>query len=192
MDLIEVNKDNRKAQRTAPGADYVPLHPLTRSWEVPRHHVTIEKIIGKGAFGQVAKGTAVGLRGSPETTTVAIKMLKGELLYRKLNDSLGLQPFRKCYWVTVFFLVMCHSITYVIILAFRIIFPLIKFYSLFLTLQQTLLNRTREIWWKNLTQWSSWNHILTSLNFWDVLLNLVCFGYAGLILLYTFFLWFTL
>ena len=143
MDLIEVNKDNRKAQRTAPGADYVPLHPLTRSWEVPRHHVTIEKIIGKGAFGQVAKGTAVGLRGSPETTTVAIKMLKGELLYRRLNDSLGLQPFRKCYWVTVFFLAI--SITYVIILAFRIIFPLIKFYSLFLTLQQTQLNRIREI-----------------------------------------------
>ncbi|CAH3163762.1 unnamed protein product, partial [Pocillopora meandrina] len=76
MDLIEVNKDNRKAQRTAPGADYAPLHPLTRCWEVPRHHVTIEKIIGKGAFGQVAKGTAVGLPGSPETTTVAIKMLK--------------------------------------------------------------------------------------------------------------------
>ena len=145
MDLIEVNKDNRKAQSSVPGADYVPLHPLTRSWEVPRHHVTIEKIIGKGAFGQVAKGTAVGLPGSPETTTVAIKMLKGELLYRKLNDSLGLQPFRKCYCVTVFFLAICHSITYVIILAFRIIFPLIKFYSLFLTLQQTQLNRTREI-----------------------------------------------
>ena len=103
MDLMEVNKDDRKAQRTAPGADYMPLHPLTRCWEVPRHNVTIEKIIGKGAFGQVAKGTAVGLRGSPETTTVAIKMLKGELLYRKLNDSLGLQPFRKCYQVTVFF-----------------------------------------------------------------------------------------
>ncbi|CAH3158634.1 unnamed protein product, partial [Pocillopora meandrina] len=76
MDLIEVNKDDRKAQSTPPGADYVPLHPLTRCWEVPGHNVTIEKIIGKGAFGQVAKGTAVGLRGSPETTTVAIKMLK--------------------------------------------------------------------------------------------------------------------
>ena len=103
MDLIKVNKDNRKAQRTAPRADYVPLHLLTRCWEVPRHHVTIEKIIGKGAFGQVAKGTAVGLRGSPETTTVAIKMLKSEFLYCKLNDSLGLQTFRKCYWVTVIF-----------------------------------------------------------------------------------------
>ena len=128
MDLMEVNKDDRKAQRTAPGADYMPLHPLTRCWEVPRHIVTIEKIIGKGAFGQVAKGTAVGLRGSPETTTVAIKMLKSELLYRKLNDSLDLQPFRKCYWVTFFFLAICHFITSVIISEFFIISPLTKFY----------------------------------------------------------------
>ena len=59
MDLIEVNKDSRKAQRTAPDADYVPLHTLTRCWEVPRHYVTIEKIIGKGGFGQVAKGIIV-------------------------------------------------------------------------------------------------------------------------------------
>ena len=65
MDLIEVNKDNRKAQRTAPGVDYVPLHSLTRCWEVARHHVIIEKVIGKGAFGQVAKGTAEGLRDVP-------------------------------------------------------------------------------------------------------------------------------
>ena len=89
MDLIEVNKDKRKAQSTASGADYVPLNPLTRCWEVPRHHVTIEKVIGKGAFGQVAKGTAVGLQGRPETTAVAIKMLKSELFYFKMNDNLG-------------------------------------------------------------------------------------------------------
>ena len=127
MDLIEVNKDNKKAQRTDPGADYVPHHPLTRLWEVPRHHVTIEKNHCKGAFGQVAKGTAVGLRGSPETTTEAIKMLKGELLYRKLNESLGLQPFRKCCRVTVFFLAICHFITSVIISEFCIISPLTKF-----------------------------------------------------------------
>ena len=140
MDLIEVNKDNRKAQRTAPGADYAPLHPLTRCWEVPRHHVTIEKIIGKGAFGQVAKGTAVGLRGSPETTTVAIKMLKSEFLNCKLNDSLGLQSYTvtglRNFWL---FDNLCRYST------FCILFPLTKFYSLFLTLQQTLLNRTREI-----------------------------------------------
>ena len=34
---------------------YAPLHPATLSWEIPREHVTIEKIIGKGALGQVAK-----------------------------------------------------------------------------------------------------------------------------------------
>ena len=78
MDLLESRKDNRKEQSDGPGADYTPLHPLTRSWEVPRHQVTIEKVIGKGAFGQVAKGTAEGLRGIPGMTTVAIKMLKCE------------------------------------------------------------------------------------------------------------------
>ncbi|XP_022805605.1 tyrosine-protein kinase receptor Tie-1-like [Stylophora pistillata] len=58
MDLREASRDNRKAPSAAPGADYAPLYQLTHSWEVPRDHVTIEKIIGKGSFGQVAKGTA--------------------------------------------------------------------------------------------------------------------------------------
>ena len=51
MDLLEASKDNKKAQSDGLDAVYAPLHPLTRSWEVPRHHVTIEKVIGKGAFG---------------------------------------------------------------------------------------------------------------------------------------------
>ena len=76
MDLLEVSKDNRKTQSDGPDDAYAPLHPLTCSWEVPRHHVTIDKVIGKGAFGQVAKGTAEGLRRMPVMTTVAIKMLK--------------------------------------------------------------------------------------------------------------------
>ena len=80
MDLIETGRDNRKAPSAA-AVDYAPLRPLTRSWEVPRDHVTVEKIIGKGAFGQVAKGTAVELRGRPEATTVAIKMLKCKILF---------------------------------------------------------------------------------------------------------------
>jgi len=57
--------------------EYAPLHPGTRSWEVPRENIIIEKIIGKGAFGQVAQGKASQLRGREETITVAIKMLKG-------------------------------------------------------------------------------------------------------------------
>ena len=78
MDLLEASKDNRKAQSDGPDALYTPLHPLTCSWEVPRRNVIIEKVIGKGAFGQVAKETAVGLRGIPGIITVAIKMLKCE------------------------------------------------------------------------------------------------------------------
>ncbi len=75
MDLTERTTDNYGTQSATQGADYAPLHPTTRSWEVARQHVTIEKIIGKGAFGQVAKGTAE-LRGRPGKTTVAVKMLK--------------------------------------------------------------------------------------------------------------------
>ena len=81
MDLIEISTErNTKEESTHQVADYAPLHPLTRSWEVPRDHVTVEKIIGKGAFGQVAKGTAEKFRGRPGTTTVAIKMLKSMIL----------------------------------------------------------------------------------------------------------------
>ena len=53
------------------------LHPVTRCWEVPRENVIIQKIIGKGTFGQVAQGKVLSLHGVDETTTVAIKMLKG-------------------------------------------------------------------------------------------------------------------
>ena len=48
MGLLEASKDNRNAQRDGPDAVYAPLHPLTFSWEVPRHHDTLEKVISKG------------------------------------------------------------------------------------------------------------------------------------------------
>ena len=73
----EVALGTPQVERSSLGADYGPLHPSTRSWEIPRSNVTIEKVIGKGAFGQVAKGTAVDLRGRPGNTSVAVKMLKG-------------------------------------------------------------------------------------------------------------------
>ena len=44
-----------------------------------RQNVIIEKVIGKGAFAQVAQGKATNLRGREETITVAIKMLKGAM-----------------------------------------------------------------------------------------------------------------
>ena len=61
-------------------SEYAPLNPATRSWEVSRENVTIEKVIGNGAFGQVAQGTAQNLPLEKGTTTVAVKMLKGILV----------------------------------------------------------------------------------------------------------------
>ena len=55
----------------------VPLPPSTTNWEVKREQVTIIKVIGKGAFSQVAKAIARNIRGNQEDTTVAVKMLKG-------------------------------------------------------------------------------------------------------------------
>ena len=161
MGLKEPREDNRKAQSTSPV--YEPLHPAKRSWEVPRHHVTIEKVIGKGSFGQVAKGTAVGLQGRPDTTTVAIKMLKCE---SSIDFSIFL--------TLLFFFLVCF--------AYYKYLHIINIYSL----QLTLLNRTREIWWKNLKRWRSLKNILTLSNFWDALQNPVCFGCVGFIVPYAF------
>ena len=84
--LQDISDDAREniPESTAQIGQYAPLHPSTRSWEVPREQVTIEKIIGKGAFGQVAKGTTIGLRGRPQKTLVAIKMLKGVNYFLRL------------------------------------------------------------------------------------------------------------
>ncbi|CAH3158239.1 unnamed protein product, partial [Porites lobata] len=72
----EVTSGTAQVERASQGPDYAPLHPSTRTWEIPRNSVTIEKVIGKGAFGQVAKGTAIDLRERPGKSAVAVKMLK--------------------------------------------------------------------------------------------------------------------
>ena len=76
--------------------EYAPLNPATRSWEVPRENVTIEKLIGKGSFGKVAQGTAWNLSLERETTTVAVKMLKGILVSIFLPER-----FLKSTWLRV-------------------------------------------------------------------------------------------
>ncbi|XP_074634705.1 fibroblast growth factor receptor 1-like isoform X1 [Acropora palmata] len=60
----------------APNVEYAPLDMRTRSWEVARNDVKVEKIIGKGAFGQVAKGTGKNLPFRSGETSLAIKMVK--------------------------------------------------------------------------------------------------------------------
>ena len=73
----EVTLGMSQVERSSLGPDYATLHPSTCSWEIPRNSFSIEKVIGKGAFGQVAKRTATDLRGRPGNTPVAVKMLKG-------------------------------------------------------------------------------------------------------------------
>ncbi|KAL9964757.1 hypothetical protein ACROYT_G028438 [Oculina patagonica] len=57
-------------------SDYMSLHPSTRNWEISREQVNIIKIIGKGAFSQVAKATTKNIFGNQKDVTVAVKMLQ--------------------------------------------------------------------------------------------------------------------
>nr|XP_058948930.1 fibroblast growth factor receptor 2-like [Pocillopora verrucosa] len=70
-------------------SEYASLNLYTRSWEIPREHVTIKQIVGKGAFGQVAKATAVNLQGRAEKTLVAVKMLKEKASESERKDLLS-------------------------------------------------------------------------------------------------------
>ena len=79
MDLTEATRYHTETQRVAQTPDYAPLHPSTRSWEVARQHVTIEKTIGKG--------TVIGLQGRPGKTTVAVKMLKCKISFCRYRQS---------------------------------------------------------------------------------------------------------
>ena len=64
--------------------DYMALHPSSRSWEINREQVKILKVIGKGAFSQVAKATVWNISGNEKCSTVAVKMLKGAIKNLKL------------------------------------------------------------------------------------------------------------
>ncbi|KAL9966771.1 hypothetical protein ACROYT_G024892 [Oculina patagonica] len=77
-----VPSDDSTTYAVPSSGNYMPLHPSARRWEINREHVKIIKVIGKGAFSQVAKATAWNISGNEEYTTVAVKMLKA-----KASDS---------------------------------------------------------------------------------------------------------
>jgi len=83
------HSDDAPTYATPAGGDYMPLHPSTRSWEVSREHVNIIKVIGKGAFSQVAQATVRNLRGSKGNITVAVKMLKANAPASDRKDLLS-------------------------------------------------------------------------------------------------------
>ncbi|XP_022802389.1 proto-oncogene tyrosine-protein kinase receptor Ret-like [Stylophora pistillata] len=80
---------DERARHTKPVREYASLNPRTRYWEIPTEHVTIEKIIGKGAFGQVAKATVIGLHGRLKKTVVAAKMLKADASALEKKDLMS-------------------------------------------------------------------------------------------------------
>ena len=73
--------------RSSTVPDNMPMVPLTKTWEISQDKVNIVKVIGKGAFGQVAKATAESLHNMKGIVTVAVKMLKSKVL---------LLPIAKC------------------------------------------------------------------------------------------------
>jgi len=76
-----VSQTNEAPTYATIGRDYMPLHPPARRWEIRREHVNIIKVIGKGAFSHVAQATVWNMRDSQEYNTVAVKMLKGVLIF---------------------------------------------------------------------------------------------------------------
>ena len=77
--LCEEQANEATSNATDVVGDYMPLHPSGRSWEISREQVSVIKVIGKGAFSQVAQATVRDMRGRQENITVAVKMLKGGL-----------------------------------------------------------------------------------------------------------------
>ena len=92
MPLVKARQYSNTAEvipssETTSSDQYEPLNSSTISYEILRENVIIEKIIGKGAFGQVAKGKVTGLRGTTHETQVAVKRLKGKLLIDHCNQQ---------------------------------------------------------------------------------------------------------
>lgn len=73
-----LNRENQPGP-VSPDQEYMALTPVTKSgnWEITREHVQVVRMIGKGAFSQVAKALAWNISGVKGVTTVAVKMLKG-------------------------------------------------------------------------------------------------------------------
>ena len=55
--------------------------PAVKDWEFPREKLILLKVIGKGAFGQIAKGIAQGMEEDQENRLVATKMLKSNTIF---------------------------------------------------------------------------------------------------------------
>lgn len=71
MSYVNAQAVNEHAQ-SAIYDNLTSVDTSVQGWEIPRERVRIEKIIGKGAFCQVAKAFVEGIG------TVAVKMIRGK------------------------------------------------------------------------------------------------------------------
>lgn len=60
-----------------------------KDWEVPKENLVLVKVIGRGAFGKVARGMAKGINENREDMPVAIKMLKENATDENRQDLLA-------------------------------------------------------------------------------------------------------
>lgn len=54
---------------------------IEEKWEFPREKLTLQRVLGTGAFTTVMQGIAKGIKGTSHshTTTVAVKTIRGIL-----------------------------------------------------------------------------------------------------------------
>lgn len=83
--IVDVEKENRTLVMDQTHQYNYDL-PLDERWEFPREYLSLNKILGEGAFGQVVRGEAKGILGdNEEVTTVAVKMLKSRYINKRLK-----------------------------------------------------------------------------------------------------------
>ena len=52
--------------------------PLNEKWEIDRELISLQEVLGEGAFGRVMKAEVFGMPNMPFRLNVAVKMLKGK------------------------------------------------------------------------------------------------------------------
>lgn len=68
------------------GENFSGLNPsfsVDIEWEIPREHLKVEKVIGRGAFGVVSRGLALNLPERPGWSVVAVKSIQGQVIFVK-------------------------------------------------------------------------------------------------------------
>ena len=51
--------------------------PLDEKWEIDRGIISLQEVLGEGAFGRVMKAEVLGMPNMPCRLNVAVKILKG-------------------------------------------------------------------------------------------------------------------